>query len=542
MNIGIIASAYGYSPEQISPWLNSLKKTKFAGKVFVVVYNPQDELLLNYLKENNVHVFIGELNGETNMATQRFIDYVNVLKSDFAKDVEAVIHTDIRDVIFQSDPGIWFANNIKDYRLMATAEGVTYRHEDWNSNALEKHFGKNMYLKFADRETLCSGIIAGYVKEISHLFTTIYDLAFFSNDPNDFVDQAFYNIAIYETYKDITRIIPAGDNWCANLGTLKAIPELSPDWSTASRTPVLSYERIRKNKTFNEVLKCKIPVLKGDLIYAENDKPYAIVHQYDRFQPWKDLLIDKYSETKYSSDPDKVGFYMWAYENIENVDYIFDKLRVNFPNSDIVLSSDNGEDFTEIAKKHNCVSYIHGTESHGYPKTEERYGWTMEQAKLWLERFYTACKTMKSDYVMMMDEDVLVKENFSFPITDMIITPNIYNGISTAGMEWVASRGGRTDYPYYSFGGGSLINRESFIAAYDKHIESYLQEYEDIWEKSMVEGAIGWGWNDCMLTTLMYANNAKFSKLLPVSETGNENDPQPIIHKFKKFYRKPQGS
>ena len=542
MNIGILASVYGYEPEQIKPWVESLKATKFGGKVFVVVYDPQDSILLDYLKENGIFTFTSELNGETNMATQRFLEYSEILKSEYTNDVDAFITTDIRDVIFQSDPGVWLKNNIQDYDLVATSEGVTFRHEDWNGDNLELHLGKNLFLKLADKETLCSGIIAGRKEMLIKLFQTVYELAFFSADPGAFVDQIFYAAAIYEVFSERTKIVPAADNWCANLGTIKAIPESSQNWSMSSRSEHNSFERIRKVKTYNEALSCAIPTMENELVLNEKKQPYAIVHQYDRFQPWKDILLEKYGKTKYSSDPDNVGFYMWAYENIENVDYIFEKLRVNFPTSDIVLSCDNGEDFTEIANKHNCLSYIHGTESHGYPKTPERYGWTMEQAKLWLERFYTACKTIKSDYVMMMDEDVLVKENFSFPITDMIITPNIYNGISTAGMEWVASRGGRTDYPYYSFGGGSLINRKSFIAAYDTHIESYLQEYETIWEKSMAEGSIGWGWNDCMLTTLMYANNAQFSKSLPVSETGNENDPQPIIHKFKKFYRKQQGS
>jgi hypothetical protein len=159
---------------------------------------------------------------------------------------------------------------------------------------------------------------------------------------------------------------------------------------------------------------------------------------------------------------------------------------------------------------------------------------------MWLDRFYKACKTMTSSYVMMMDEDVLVKERFSFYTYDMIMTPNILNPIGAPGMEWIKSRGGRTDFPYYCFGGGSLINREKFIKAYDNHIENYIETFEYNYQRSMAVGAMGWGWNDCMLCTLMYADNATFVRDLPVSETGNEDDPQPIIHKFKKFYRKKQ--
>lgn len=294
MNLAIIASAYGYNIEQIKPWVESLKRTKFGGKVFVLVYNPQDEELLNYLKDNDIFVMLAQLNGETNMATQRFLDYSEILKTEYAQDVEAVITTDIRDVIFQSDPGIWFKQNIEDFSLMATSEGVCFRHEDWNGDNLEAHFGKTRFLQYADRETLCSGIIAGKKGAMIELFRTVYELSFFSNDPHAFVDQIFYNIAVYEIYPEITKIVPASSNWCANLGTLKAIPENQPDWGTSSRSAYNSFERLRTNKTFVEVMKCKVPEMKDGLIYADNGKPFAIVHQYDRFQPWKEIILERY--------------------------------------------------------------------------------------------------------------------------------------------------------------------------------------------------------------------------------------------------------
>lgn len=301
MNIGILASVYGYMPEQIKPWVESLKATKFGGKVFVVVYNPQDSILLDYLKENGIFTFTSELNGETNMATQRFLEYSEILKSDYAKDIDAFIATDIRDVIFQSDPGVWLKNNIQDYDLVATSEGVTFRHEDWNGDNLELHLGKNLYLKLADNETLCSGIIAGKKDMLIKLFKTVYELAFFSNDPGAFVDQIFYAAAIYEIFGKVTKIVPASDNWCANLGTIKAIPENSPNWSMGSRSQHNSFERIRKVKTYVEALSCDVPTMKNDLVINSKKQPYAIVHQYDRYQPWKEILIEKYSGTQYVS-------------------------------------------------------------------------------------------------------------------------------------------------------------------------------------------------------------------------------------------------
>lgn len=301
MNIAIIASTYGYTVEHIKPWVNSLKQTNFGGKVFVIVYNPDNNEVLDYLKDNNIFAYVSNISGDTNMATQRFADYAELLKSKHFKDVDTVISTDIRDVVFQSDPGSWYKNNIQDYSILATGEGIKYRHEDWNGDNLEQHFGKTKFLQFADKETLCSGIIAGKKEILIELYKTIYELSFFSNDPSAFIDQIFYNIAIYDIYHEETRIISGDNNWCANLGTLKAIPANTPEWSTASRSQLHSFERIRTNKTFEEAMLCKVPEMINGQVISSNSKPYVIVHQYDRYQPWKEILLEKYADFKYIS-------------------------------------------------------------------------------------------------------------------------------------------------------------------------------------------------------------------------------------------------
>ena len=236
----------------------------------------------------------------------------------------------------------------------------------------------------------------------------------------------------------------------------------------------------------------------------------------------------------------QLGFYLWAYVNTESVDYILGKMRENYSDSDLVLSSDNGSDMSDIALKHNALKYIHGKESHGpcHKSLETgRYGWTVKEARIWLDRLYEACKVMTNNWVMLMEEDVLVKKRFEFPAVDIVMIPNIYNAICSSGMDWVNSRGGKTNYPWYSAGGGSIINREKFISAYENHIESFTENYEKIYMDSMSQGIGGWGWNDSIICVLMYAENPTISTELPILETGNEDDPAPIIHAFKKYYK-----
>ena len=240
----------------------------------------------------------------------------------------------------------------------------------------------------------------------------------------------------------------------------------------------------------------------------------------------------------------QLGFYMWAYNNTESVDYILNRLRKEYPTEDLAISSDNGENFSDIANKYQAAIYIHGETSHGPSHNSveaKRYGWTKNEAYIWLNRLYQSCKTMNSTFVMLMEEDVLVKERFFFKGVDLLMIPNFKNPICQAGMDWVKSRGGRIDYPYYSAGGGTIINRQVFINAYEKHIDSFIENYEYIYQKSMQDGINGWGWNDSIVAVLMYAENPSISTELPILETGNENDLAPIIHKFKKYYRKNNG-
>ena len=238
----------------------------------------------------------------------------------------------------------------------------------------------------------------------------------------------------------------------------------------------------------------------------------------------------------------QLGFYLWAYNNVESVDYILEKLRLSYPDAELVISSDNGADMSELSNKYDAIKYIHGSVSHGpcHDSLEipGRYGWTVNEARLWLDRLYEACKNMTSNYVMLMEEDVLIKERFKFIDVDILMIPHFKNQIGTAGLDWIKSRGGDCKYPYYSCGGGSIIKRNTFINAYETHIDSFTENYERIYQEVMKEGAIGWGWNDSIICVLMYPENPTVSQSLPIIESGNENDPAPIIHNFKKYYRK----
>ena len=160
---------------------------------------------------------------------------------------------------------------------------------------LQRHFGLNMFNELKAYETLCSGIIAGEKNMLIKLFKAIAEIAYFSQDPGAFVDQCFYNIAIRKIYSEVTMIAGGDSDWCANLGTLIAIPMNTPLWSTGKRSQYDSYERFRNHKNFIDEMLCPIPTMNSDYeVCNSKGEPYCIVHQYDRYQFWKDVLLNKF--------------------------------------------------------------------------------------------------------------------------------------------------------------------------------------------------------------------------------------------------------
>lgn len=295
MKTAILAAAKGYNIEQITPWIASLIKTGYSGKIGVILYDKNEDLA-NFLAKFGVHVFTAELSGLTNIATQRFKDYADMMQTPIFEDIDWFIHTDIRDVIFQKDPSEFVKNQTKG--IIATGEGVTYKHEDWNGEGLQWNYGDEVYRSMANLETMCSGIIAGRKSELIHLFHTIYELAFYTPNPEGFADQHYYNLAIRKIYQDSTEFVPADTAWVANLGTLIAIPMNSPAWSSSSRTATHSFERMRIGSYTDNML-VELPKMINGQVCTPAGEPYYIVHQYDRYQPWKEELVkeEKKSET-----------------------------------------------------------------------------------------------------------------------------------------------------------------------------------------------------------------------------------------------------
>lgn len=145
--------------------------------------------------------------------------------------------------------------------------------------------------------------------------------------------------------------------------------------------------------------------------------------------------------------------------------------REAYPNNTVYLLSDNGYDYSELAKKYNCI-YEHSTIVHkGYPVFRR-----IEDIKLFFDRFAKALESIEEEWVLLLEDDTIVLGPYSRELLlyDMNGT-NKGAGGPTDGNRISEKRfndfirlfnPSHPDYPLYSGWGGCVLNVAFFKKAF----------------------------------------------------------------------------
>ena len=119
------------------------------------------------------------------------------------------------------------------------------------------------------------------------------------------------------------------------------------------------------------------------------------------------------------------GAYLQCYKNPFATFICLMSFRNFYPTSTIVLLSDNGYDYTEMAKYFQCI-YIHSTESllliYRYVYGDGKY----EISFKLIDRVVNAFKLCKEEYVMWLEDDVVINnmitDTFKYHINGFVQT------------------------------------------------------------------------------------------------------------------------
>lgn len=283
----IIAAASRYTFEKCSLWANSIRATQFSGDVAVVATDVTAETVEDF-RRAGVHPVIYSPTDESGNVlsfsddaphVERFRLIARYLRES-ANKYRFVIMTDIRDVVFQSDPAVWLEKNIEGRRLVLSSEQVRYYQEPWGEQNIRETFDPWIYKYLLHKEIYNVGVVAGYCEYVADLSAHIYEMS--ANRRIKIVDQAVFNYLIHTTpYRDECLYTRPKDGWALQMGTLKET--LNGGWGS-----FVSYYSSRPQEL--SVLNVEDPEVTGGRFYNKTGDLFCIIHQYDRVPAYAALV------------------------------------------------------------------------------------------------------------------------------------------------------------------------------------------------------------------------------------------------------------
>lgn len=283
----IIGAMTGYEYPQVRPWIQSVNECGFDGDKVMYVFNASfacaQEIVNNgfsviaFGKDDDTQRFVHTPYKNLTIHVERFFHIFNYLnQNDNWKNYDYVITTDVKDVVFQSDPTIWLDANLGDKKLVAGSESIQYKNEPWGNQNLLDCYGPFFYELFKDKEIYNVGTLGGTAEYMKDLCMHIFQNAL--NRPIPIVDQAVFNVLIQtQPFKDVVKFCEQWLGWALQAGT------------TVDPSKI---EQFRPH------------LLEGEPVWNEHEavawtngsgKKFCILHQYDRVPEWKKAVEAKYS-------------------------------------------------------------------------------------------------------------------------------------------------------------------------------------------------------------------------------------------------------
>ena len=209
-----------------------------------------------------------------------------------------------------------------------------------------------------------------------------------------------------------------------------------------------------------------------------------------------------------------ISAYVQCYSNKAALYHALASFRKAYPAEFVTLVSDRGDDFSKFAEHFHLHYYR--SEQKGDPGNLGKDG-----AREYLRRIYEHCCRVTSDYVVILEEDVITKRKIKrFPSSDC--GGPRFNGLPDPLNRYLQKIHNTTRDYGYAMCGGSIFNRLIFISCYEKH--NLDLDYLATLDKIIVQ------YGDVVLTMLFLINGYSYSVWDEVSE---ENHPVEDLRIFR---------
>ena len=244
----VISAIANYLPEKIKIYVESLNDCGYDGDKVMICYNIPKETI-DYLTEKGWECYGAELQGHPHM--KRLIDMWWFLQND-EREWRNIITTDVRDIVWQTNPSIWLNNKNK---IICASECVTYENEPWGHKNIHEGYGPIFWDWIKENTIGNVGVIAGKYKLVKELLMINW-LVSQAGDVRHFTDQSSFNFVIHnELIKDKI--------------------DVNPDFGLQVGTTTVEFK------------------IENDLV-MNGDVPFVLVHQYDRNPELNTLITNKY--------------------------------------------------------------------------------------------------------------------------------------------------------------------------------------------------------------------------------------------------------
>jgi len=286
----IIGYASGYDFDQIEPWVVSIQRTGFEGKI-VVVAGRMSRVCIKTLEKLGVLVVVqykdeneNSYSNSSNIMVDRF-ELINMWLHRNRESITQVYITDVRDVVFQKRP----VHKFMPWEIVVAGENFLYKDEPWSKRNMIESFGEQIYDRMKDHEILCAGVIAGGIDAIIDL--TLQIVLVCGSAPSQLKygggpDQAAMNIILRSS---ITRTPTT--HYCLILHAGTTLPAIMNGFGDVG----LQYQRDPSSVGSLFINPYESPYITDDgLVRNQDGYIYTIVHQYNRIKEWNEAIDKKY--------------------------------------------------------------------------------------------------------------------------------------------------------------------------------------------------------------------------------------------------------
>lgn len=204
-----------------------------------------------------------------------------------------------------------------------------------------------------------------------------------------------------------------------------------------------------------------------------------------------------------------IAFTYNPYKYFESYKNVLDNVRKHYPDSDIFIYMDNNRDdiekYVDISFKHNCNIQIRN-QKYDFINQKDSIETNLPKMMEWVNRIKTTCQNTKADWILNLEDDVIIKRKIQ---------------------QWPEADVG-TCRDYFRPGGGSIFDRNAF-----------LNSIKNIDIKYIIENAPQAHWaGDILLENMFRMNGCTFAEWLELAEPEHrDNTNHAVYHGYKELHK-----